>query len=53
MRKHYFPAYAEYMRRFLEDYAKNGVTIDAVTVQNETDTDQDGRIWGRRSKRRT
>jgi len=50
MRKHYFPAYAEYMRRFLEDYAKNGVTIDAVTVQNEVDTDQDGRmpqaLWG-------
>ena len=43
-------AYAEYIRRFLEGYAKNGVTIDAVTVQNEVDTDQDGRmpqaLWG-------
>jgi len=50
MRKHYFPAYAEYMRRFIEDYAKNGVTIDAITVQNEVDADQDGRmpqaLWG-------
>ncbi len=50
MRKHYFPAYAEYMRRFLEGYAKNGVKIDAITVQNEVDTDQDGRmpqaLWG-------
>ncbi|HVT99486.1 MAG TPA: glycoside hydrolase family 30 beta sandwich domain-containing protein [Acidobacteriaceae bacterium] len=50
MRRHYFPAYAEYMRRFLEGYAKNGVTIDAITVQNETDTEQDGNmpaaLWG-------
>jgi glucosylceramidase len=50
MRKHYFPSYAEYFRRFLEGYAKNGVPIDAVTVQNEVDTDQDGRmpqaLWG-------
>jgi glucosylceramidase len=50
MRKQYFPAYAEYFRRFLEGYAKNGVTIDAVTVQNEVDADQDGRmpaaLWG-------
>ena len=50
MRNHYFPAYAEYMRRFLDGYAKNGVKIDAITVQNEVDTDQDGRmpqaLWG-------
>ena len=50
MRNHYFPAYAEYMRRFLEGYAKAGVKIDAITVQNEVDTDQDGRmpqaLWG-------
>jgi glucosylceramidase len=50
MRKHYFPAYAEYFRRFLQDYAQAGVRIRAVTVQNEVDTDQDGRmpqaLWG-------
>lgn len=50
MRKKYFEAYAEYFVRFLEAYADAGVKIDAVTVQNEVDTDQDGRmpacLWG-------
>ncbi|MHB1023519.1 MAG: glycoside hydrolase family 30 protein [Acidobacteriaceae bacterium] len=50
MRKHYFAAYAEYFVRFLKGYAADGVKINAVTVQNEVDTDQDGRmpaaLWG-------
>ncbi len=50
MRKQYLPVYAEYIKRFLEGYAKAGVTIDAISVQNEVDTDQDGRmpqaLWG-------
>ena len=50
MRKQYLPVYAEYIRRFLEGYAKAGVNIDAISVQNEVDTDQDGRmpqaLWG-------
>lgn len=50
MRKHYFDAYAQYFVRFLRDYAVDGVKINAVTVQNEVDTDQDGRmpqaLWG-------
>ncbi|MGB8031122.1 MAG: glycoside hydrolase family 30 beta sandwich domain-containing protein [Terracidiphilus sp.] len=50
MRKAYFAAYAQYFVRFLEAYAAEGVKIDAVTIQNETDTDQDGRmpacLWG-------
>src|ERR1039457_739539 len=50
MRKAYFAAYAQYFVRFLEAYAAEGVKINAVTIQNETDTDQDGRmpacLWG-------
>jgi glucosylceramidase len=50
MRKHYFPAYAQYFVKYLEAYAVDGVKINAVTVQNEVDTDQDGRmpqaLWG-------
>jgi glucosylceramidase len=50
MRKHYFGPYAEYFLHFLQGYEKDGVKINAVTIQNETDTDQDGRmpaaLWG-------
>jgi glucosylceramidase len=50
MRKHNFEPYAHYFLKFLEAYKADGVTIDAVTVQNEVDTDQDGRmpacLWG-------
>ncbi len=44
MRQHYFSAYAQYFVKFLEAYAADGVLIQAVTVQNEVDTDQDGRM---------
>jgi glucosylceramidase len=50
MRKTYFDAYAQYFLKFLAGYAEDGVKINAVTVQNEVDTDQDGRmpqaLWG-------
>jgi glucosylceramidase len=50
MRKKYLRSYAEYFSKFLEAYAADGVEIDAVTPQNEVDTDQDGRmpacLWG-------
>jgi len=50
MRKHYFEPYAHYFLRFLAEYKAAGVPIDAVTIQNEVDTDQDGRmpacLWG-------
>jgi glucosylceramidase len=50
MRKHYFGSYADYFVKFLQDYAADGVPINAVSVQNEVDTDQDGRmpaaLWG-------
>lgn len=46
----YMPAYANYFVKFLQGYAAAGVPIRAVTVQNETDTNQDGRMpqceWG-------
>jgi len=46
----YLPAYAQYFRRFLEGYSQAGVPIQAVTVQNEVDTNQAGRMpqcqWG-------
>jgi glucosylceramidase len=50
MRKQYFPSYAQYFVKFLEAYKAEGVSIRAVTTQNEVDTDQDGRmpaaLWG-------
>ena len=50
MRKHSFEPYARYFVKFLEAYKAEGVHVNAVTVQNETDTDQDGRmpacLWG-------
>ena len=44
MRQHYFGAYAQYFVKFLQAYAAKGVPMQAVTVQNEVDTDQDGRM---------
>jgi len=50
MRKKYFASYAHYFLKFLQGYAGEGVSIQAVTSQNEVDTDQDGRmpacLWG-------
>lgn len=50
MRKKYFGVYANYFLKFLQAYADAGVPIQAVTSQNEVDTDQDGRmpacLWG-------
>jgi glucosylceramidase len=50
MRKKYFASYAQYFLKFLQAYATEGVPIQAVTSQNEVDTDQDGRmpacLWG-------
>jgi glucosylceramidase len=44
MRRRYLPNYAQYLLKFLQAYAEEGVSIQAVTVQNEVDTDQDGRM---------
>jgi glucosylceramidase len=49
-----FGAYAEYFRRFLMDYKAAGVEIDAVTVQNEVDSEQQGKmpqcLWGQQDE---
>jgi glucosylceramidase len=44
MRNHYFPAYAHYYLKFLQAYAAEGVPVQALTTQNEVDTDQDGKM---------
>ena len=44
MRKHYLPVYAQYYLKFLQGYATEGVPVQALTTQNEVDTDQDGRM---------
>jgi glucosylceramidase len=44
MRKTSFGPYALYFRKFLEGYKTEGVLIDAVTVQNETDAEQEGNM---------
>lgn len=50
MEKKHFPAYASYFVKFLTAYAEAGVKVNAVTIQNEVDTEQDGRmpasLWG-------
>ena len=42
IRRRYLEVYAQYFVKFVSAYAQEGVTIDAVTSQNEVDTDQDG-----------
>jgi len=44
MERRYMGAYANYFLKFLQDYEGAGVPVQAVTVQNEVDTDQDGRM---------
>ncbi len=44
MRKQSFDPYARYFVKFLEGYKAEGAAIDAVTVQNETDAEQEGRM---------
>ncbi len=50
MRKKYFGPYAKYLAKFLQAYAAEGVPVNAITPQNEVDTDQDGNmpacLWG-------
>jgi len=44
MRSHSFGPYANYFVKFLEEYKAAGVPIDAVTVQNEVDAEQNGNM---------
>ncbi len=44
MQRKYMAAYANYFVKFLQAYEAHGVPVQAVTVQNEVDTEQDGRM---------
>jgi len=44
MRNSSYEPYAQYFVKFLKGYESHGVPVQAVTVQNEVDTDQDGRM---------
>jgi glucosylceramidase len=44
MRSRYYAAYAQYFLKFLQAYTGEGVPVQAVSVQNEVDTDQDSRM---------
>jgi glucosylceramidase len=44
MSRKYLGDDARYILRFLEAYAAEGVVIDAITCQNEVDTDQNGQM---------
>lgn len=41
IRRHLLPVYAQYMVKFLAAYRDAGVPIQAISSQNEVDTDQD------------
>jgi glucosylceramidase len=44
IRQENIPTYARYFQKFVEGYAAAGVTVRAVTTQNEIDADQGGRM---------
>jgi len=44
MRREFMPSYVNYFVKFLQGYEAEGVPVQAVTVQNEVDTDQDGHM---------
>jgi len=44
MRKKSFEPYSRYFLKFLDGYKAEGVAIDAVTIQNEVDAEQDGNM---------
>lgn len=44
MRRKYMASYANYFLKFLQAYEAEGVPVQAITIQNEVDTDQDGRM---------
>jgi glucosylceramidase len=50
MRKTYYAPYSMYFVKFLKAYSEEGAAVNAVTTQNEVDTDQDGNmpacLWG-------
>jgi glucosylceramidase len=44
MSRQYLASYAQYFLKFLQAYAAEGVQVQAITIQNEIDTDQHGQM---------
>lgn len=44
MRRSNYAVYAQYLLKYLQAYAAEGVQINSITSQNEVDTDQDGHM---------
>jgi len=44
MQRKYMASYANYFVEFLRGYEAEGVPVQAITVQNEVDTEQDGKM---------
>jgi glucosylceramidase len=44
IRRRYLESYAQYLAKFLSAYSEEGVRVNALTSQNEVDTDQDSRM---------
>jgi len=44
MSRQYLSSYAQYMLKFVQAYGAEGVPIQAITTQNEIDTDQHGQM---------
>ena len=44
MSRQYLSSYAQYMLKFIQAYGAEGVPIQAITTQNEIDTDQHGQM---------
>jgi glucosylceramidase len=44
MSRQYLSSYANYFLKFIQAYAAEGVAIQAITTQNEIDTDQHGQM---------
>ena len=44
MRREYIDCYAEYIIKYIKAYAEEGITISAITPQNEPETQQSGRM---------
>src|SRR3954469_25137556 len=44
MSRQYLASYAKYLLKFIQAYAAEGVPIQAISIQNELDTDQHGQM---------
>ena len=44
MREQYVDCYADYMIKFIKAYAEHGIKVSAITPQNETNTQQNGKM---------